>query len=74
MRGRADLPDEKVIALKAFKTGLDDRCPIESVEHTFASRGWLTVVTSNGGTNGKVTVGRGKKSGKKISLAGPRPV
>ncbi|MEN2470836.1 hypothetical protein [Burkholderia sp. GS2Y] len=73
MHSRADLSAEKTIALKAFEMGLDDEFPIESGEHTFASRGWLTVVTSNRGTNGKVKVGRGKKPGKKTNLVGPTP-
>ncbi len=73
MHSRADLSAEKTIALKAFKMGLDDEFPIESVEHTFASRRWLTFVTLNGGTNGKVKVGRGKKPGKKTNLVGPTP-
>ncbi|KML53868.1 hypothetical protein VL15_21900 [Burkholderia cepacia] len=68
MRRRADMSAEKTTALKVFKTGLDDECPIESVEHTFASRGWLTVVTLNRGSNRKVKIGRGKKPGKKTNL------
>ncbi|WP_414451519.1 phage late control D family protein [Burkholderia sp. 22PA0099] len=72
MRGRADLSAEKTIALKGFKAGVDGDFLIESVEHTFASRGWLTVLTLNGGNKGKAKVGQGKK-GKKIDLVVPAP-
>ena len=62
MRGRADLSAEKTIALKGFKTGVDGEFLIESVEHTFASRGWITVVTLNrGGTRGKRRSGTGRR-------------
>ncbi len=73
MRGRADLSTEKTIALKGFKAGVDGEFLIESVEHTYASRGWLTVVTLNGGNKGKAKVGQGKKKGKKIDLVVPWP-
>ncbi len=73
MRGRADLSAEKTIALKGFKEGVDGEFLIEAVEHTFASRGWITVVTLNGGNKGKAKVGHKKKSGKKIDLVVPAP-
>lgn len=46
---------------------------IESVEHTYASRGWLTVVSLNGGNKGKAKVGQGKKKVRKIDLVVPAP-
>ncbi|WP_244118191.1 hypothetical protein [Burkholderia gladioli] len=70
---RADLSVEKTIALKGFKEGVDGEFLIEAVEHTFASRGWITVVTLNGGNKGKAKVGHKKKSGKKIDLVVPAP-
>ncbi|EMN1928352.1 late control protein [Burkholderia ambifaria] len=73
MRGRADLSAEKTIALKGFKKGVDGEFLIESVEHAYASRGWNTVVTLNGGNKGKAKVGHGKKKGKKIDLVVPAP-
>lgn len=73
MRGRADLSAEKAIALKGFKAGVDGEFLIESVEHTVASRGWITVVTLNGGNKGKAKVGHGKKPGRKINLVVPAP-
>lgn len=73
MRGRADLSAEKTIALQGFKAGVDGAFLIESVEHTYASRGWLTVVTLNGGNKGKAKVGHRKKPVKKINLVVPAP-
>ncbi|WP_257835009.1 phage late control D family protein [Burkholderia glumae] len=73
MRGRADLSAEKTIALQGFKAGVDGEFLIESVEHTYASRGWLTVVTLNGGNKGKAKVGHRKKPVKKINLVVPAP-
>lgn len=63
----------KDVRAEGGKAGVDGEFLIESVEHTFASRGWIAVVTSNGGTNGKVKVGHGKKLDEKIDLVIPRP-
>ncbi|WP_252979700.1 hypothetical protein [Burkholderia glumae] len=52
---------------------MDGAFLIESVEHTYASRGWLTVVTLNGGNKGKAKVGHRKKPVKKINLVVPAP-
>ncbi len=65
--------EEQQRKAKGFKKGVDGEFLIESVEHTFASRGWITVVTLNGGNKGKAKVGHGKKKGKKIDLVVPAP-
>ncbi|RKT98686.1 late control protein [Burkholderia sp. Nafp2/4-1b] len=73
LRGRADLAAEKTVMLKGFKDGVDGAFLIESVEHSYASRGWITVVMLNGGNAGKAKVGHGKPPTKSVSLVIPAP-
>ncbi|WP_240156808.1 hypothetical protein [Burkholderia sp. Ap-962] len=64
---------EKTIRAEGVQGRGDGEFLIEAVEHTFASRGWITVVTLNGGNKGKAKVGHKKKPGKKIDLVVPAP-
>ncbi|WP_162999453.1 hypothetical protein [Burkholderia sp. Nafp2/4-1b] len=54
--------------LKGFKDGADGAFLIESVEHSYLSRGWITVVTLNGSDAGKA-----KQSTKSVNLVIPAP-
>ncbi|RKT98968.1 hypothetical protein C7H84_33975 [Burkholderia sp. Nafp2/4-1b] len=73
LRGRADLAAEKAVMLKGFKDGVDGAFLIESVEHSYTSRGWIMVVTLNGGNAGKAKVGHGKLPTKSVNLVIPAP-
>lgn len=51
--GRGDLFAERSLLLQGFKAGIDGEFLIDSVEHTYSSSGWTTVVQCNGGRGGK---------------------
>ena len=51
--GRTDLFAERSINAQGFKTGLDGKYPVDSVEQVFTQSGWSTTVECNGGKQGK---------------------
>jgi len=53
MPGHTDLFAERSINAQGFKTGLDGKYPVDSVEQVFTQSGWSTTVECNGGNKAK---------------------
>ena len=51
--GRTDLFAERSINAQGFKTGLDGKYPVDSVEQVFTQSGWSTTVECNRGNKAK---------------------